>query len=63
MMKYLLFILLMLVSLSSCDDDEDEKYFPQCKFTDALEDLTWLKECKASFKDCQVKTSIFQQLI
>lgn len=57
-MKHLLFILLMLVCLSSCDDDE--KSFPQCEFTNPLEDLAWLKEYKASFKDCQVETSIFQ---
>jgi len=57
-MKQLLIVLLMLVGLSCCDNDEE--FFPVCEFTDPLEDLAWLKEYKESLGDCQVETSIFQ---
>jgi hypothetical protein len=57
-MKQLLFVLLMLVCLNSCDDDENS--FPQCEYSDPLEDLAWLKEYKETLTDCSTQISILQ---
>lgn len=55
-MKQILILILLLTSLTCCNDDDSN---PMCEFSDPIEDLEWLKEYTET-TDCY--TTIYQAI-